>query len=276
MARIISTIVFLLMIHFCSGQIVREYLFGDRFPINDSSSLVLMIKDPQTEFAKELNHRIYSDTNFLKRIKKEWFYEYDPEKGKLQHFCDYDLFFYKLEGTTMTYLTKLNSHCGISEINCSDLTDLANNGKPLHVDTLSSIPANAQKEDLFNSHFVSSSYLNSIEWSICKTSRYPKLFYDGYVKTTIKLDTLFSISKNIQNFIFHYKENGGNFNWNAWYDNTDNSFKFQRFEKFKESFDLEVYIYLFKEDFEKFRDFEIYPIAFEIPENNKLILIYND
>jgi hypothetical protein len=276
MTRILSIIIFILFTKLCYGQKVREYLFDGNLPINDSTSLVLIFEEAQTEFAKELNHRIYSDTNFIKKIKNEWFYEYDLEQGRLKHFCDYDMYFYKLEGKSMKYLARINSHCGLSEIKCFDLEDLANNGRPLHVDTLNSISANTQKEELFNSQFVSSKYINSYEWDICKTNLYPRIYYDGYFKTTIKLDTSYSIEQNIQNFLLQYKQNLNNINWNAWGENSDNSYKVKRFETYKESFDLEINIYLFKNDFGLFKDFEIIPIEFQIPDNKRLILMYRD
>src|SRR5690606_38815673 len=71
--KLITSFYFIILSQICFGQFVRDYFFDDRLEINDSTTLVLLVRLPQTKFAQDLNHRIYTDTSFIRKIKESWF-----------------------------------------------------------------------------------------------------------------------------------------------------------------------------------------------------------
>lgn len=199
-----TLILFLLSAVSSIGQISRVYFFDENLPINDSTSLLVIAENPQTQFAKNLNARIYSDTNFLKKIKESWYVEEsNAGKGRTYHRCGHDLYFYKLSGDEFTLIKKLNSQCKEFDIGMADIEVLREYGKPLHIDTLTRLRINAYRDDIFTEDLIESYYINGKgqNWEITKSTRYPKIYYEGYFKTTIPLDSSLSIAENIERFI---------------------------------------------------------------------------
>jgi hypothetical protein len=257
--------------------IYKEYFFDERLQINDSTSLVIIIEDAQTQMATELGHRIYDDTAFIRKIKTRFYEEKEMVNGLITeeaHFCGHDMFFYSLSNGKMTYLNRLNSNCGLSEVSCQDLGILFESGRRMRVDTLTSLPKKYRKsrDDLFTENVIRSHYLNTQSWDICRTSKLPKLYYEGYFKTEITLDTMYSIEQNIENFIRQYSDDLENINWNIWSDNL----QIKRFNYLSESTEIELYVYLKKEVFNEFKIFDIQTIVPIVNEDYKLLIYYDD
>ena len=73
-------------------ELQREFYFPD-LDINDSTSLVLIVVDPQTDELRQLGHRIIKDTSVISKIKSSYYTEYE-EGSKIVNFCGHDMFFY--------------------------------------------------------------------------------------------------------------------------------------------------------------------------------------
>lgn len=252
----------------------KEYFFNDRLKINDSTSLVLIIEDAQTQMTSDLNHRIYDDTAFIRKVKNR-FYEEKAINGDVEtHFCGHDMFFYSLCNGKLTFLNRLNSNCGLSEVSCQDLGILFESGRQMRVDTLTSLPEKyiKSRDELFSDNVIESHYQNTQSWGICKSSKFPKIYYDGYFHAEILLDSAFTINQNIENFISQYSNDFTNLNWNLW----SNVIEVRRFNYFHESIKVEIVIYLKKDLFDQFESFDIQPITPVINENRKLLIFYDD
>lgn len=256
----------------------KEYFFDDKLIVNDSTALVILIQEPQTQMAKELGHRIYKDTTFIRKIKNQFYEEKLVEDGKtkeVMNFCGYDMYFYSLYKNELTYLNKLNSNCGISEVSCKDLSILFESGKILSVDTLTSLPKkfNKSKATLFSDKVITSYFENTQQWDICKTSRFPNIYYDGYFGAEITLDSSFTINQNIELFLKKYTSEIQNINWNV----RSNNIEVIKFIRFKESTKIELTVFLTKQSFKPFKSFDIQPI---IPRGLKtgreLIIIHDE
>jgi hypothetical protein len=276
MKSTVSIVLLFLSIH-CIGQTRRDYFF-DELTIDDSTSLVLIIQEPQTQFARELKNRIYKDTTFLRELKENWFTERtDSGIGSTTHRCGHDLYFYKLSGTEYTYLNQLNSNCGITEVGCTNLNVLAQSGKPLRADTVSRLRMTARKTDLFTDDVFRAYYTADRHyWEYCKTSKFPPMFYEGYFKTTIQLDTNFTINENAEKFIRTFTDDIEGINWNIYDASKAYPNKLKDFENKKEPCTTKISIYLKKQKFIEFKAFEIIPIAFNIKWGSDLILMYRD
>lgn len=257
--------------------IYKEYFFDDRLQINDSTSLVIIIEDAQTQMATELGHRIYADTAFIRKIKTRFYEEKEMVDGiisEVTHFCGHDMYFYSLINGEMTYLNRLNSNCGLSEVSCQDLGILFQSGRKMRVDTLTSLPKKYKKSrnDLFTDNVIRSHYQNTQSWDICQSSKLPRIYYDGYFKAEIILDTNFTVEQNIENFIQQYSDNLKNINWNIWSHNKE----LKRFNYLHESTKIELFVYLKKKVFNEFKVFDIQTIVPNVNENNKLLIYYDD
>jgi hypothetical protein len=264
-------------IEFGKSEIYKKYFFDDRLQINDSTSLVIIIEDAQTQMATELGHRIYNDTAFISKIKSRFYEEKETVNGIIyeeSHLCGHDMYFYSLINGNMTYLNKLNSNCGISEISCQDLDILFESGRKMRVDTLSSLPRKYKKSrnELFTDNVIWSHYENKQSWDICQSSKFPIIYYDGYFKVEIILDTNFTVEQNIENFIQQYSDDLKNINWNIWSLNKD----LKKFNYPHESTKIELFVYLKKKVFKEFKVFDIQRIVPNVNENNKLLIYYDD
>ncbi len=262
---------------FLFGQKVREYFFEN---LSTTDTLVIFSRDPQTEIANQLDNRIYSDSAFLRKIKNEFYEEYEFDQ-KLTHFCGFDLFFYKLSNGKLVFLNELNSTCGLSQFACKEtgLSLLLESGKYLKIDTLFNTPKSRQvlREKLQHRNVLLWKYSTQLDWDIRKTSKFPKICYDGYFKTKIVLDTNYSLAENMNYFLLKYTSNCENINWNIrqeWNKTEGNSMKLKRFERLKESVEIEVEFYLNKTDFQSFKKMKITRIDFKINPDFPLLIFY--
>ncbi|MFT5861135.1 MAG: hypothetical protein ACI865_003255 [Flavobacteriaceae bacterium] len=276
--KIVALCLLLLLSCTSSGQLTRNYFFDEKLEISDSSALVLIVRNPQTQFAAELNHRIYQDTSFIREIKENWFFEYDEEEGYSQHRCGYDLFFYNLAGAKYIYLGELNSNCGISEVGCTNLDVLLQSGRPLKVDTLTRIPIGAYKTDLFDENLIEAYYENSHEWENCRTRKYPELYYDGMIRVQIHLDTNFTLTENAEKYLLKFTNDLTGINWNI----TDGSLStidrldIKSFEEGMEPSAIEMQVYMKSWQFSNFQDQDIQRVSFNIETGKNLLLFYRN
>jgi hypothetical protein len=265
-----------------SGDVYKDYFFDDKLKVNDSTSLVVFTRNPQTQMAKDLGHRIYSDTNFIRRIKNDFYELRNPLMPEIVHFCDFDVFFYSYNGHELNYLNKLNSQCDISKINCRDLEVLFQPDSRIRVDTLNSFPDKYRddKSKIFSENVIVSyfentdswNFGNSNSWDVCKSSRFPRIYYDGCIVVDIQLDTALTIEENIKNYITKYSDDFDNINWNVW-SHTEGV---QEFTVFNVSSKVDLFIYLKEDAFDDFREFDIEKIEPRITENSKLLIFYED
>lgn len=278
MSRSIFVLVFLLFCNLCSAQIVREYFFKD---LEITDTLVVFCQEPQTDIAKQLHNRIYFDSTFLQKIKNEFYEEYEAEE-KLMHFCGFDLFFYKLENGKLKLINKLNSTCGLHQFVCKEngLNMLLESGNPIKIDTIQKTPKTKQELiDILNQKSVLKWEYNKIFWEICKTSKYPHLYYDGRFRAKIVMDTAFSLPKNIDNFLMKYVANTNDINWNfpyQWGQTEGNNMKIKRFERLKEVVEIEVDFYLKKKDFKAFKSHKINSLKIKLDSDFPLLIYYKE
>src|SRR5574343_287024 len=236
-------IVFWLFVMFfsmlCAGQENRIYFFDDSVPVNDSTALIYIVRDPKTLLAKELNYRIYTDTSFIRKLKDTCYVvvEGGLGKGRTYHECGYDMQFYILSGTKFTYYNHLNFACYEYDLGKGNINLFATSGYQLKVDTITRFPMSAYPEDYFT--------------------------------TSILLDSNFTINQNAENFVKTYTNNLEFINWNI-----PQTAGTKKFENDKQPIEVEIEVYLKKEDYVYFKSFKINPVDFEIPRGSELILIY--
>lgn len=272
--KITITIVLIFISIHTIGQIERTYFFDERLTINDSTSLIVIIREPQTQFAKELNARIYTDTNFMKQLKESWSVEVEGNgAGRMYHRCGHDMYFYKLSGNEFTYLKKLNSNCQTYDIGSANLGVLSEFGKPLHIDTLTRIPFNAHRDDLFTEDLFESYYIDgqNQNWECSKATKYPKIYYEGCFKTRIELDSSRSIFENIDLFLGQYTNDLEGLNWDI-----ENQGKIDDLEKNKTKSTLDLKVYLKQDQFEFFSEYTIEKVDFNIERGSSLVLLFRN
>jgi len=260
----------------------KEYFFDDKLQINESTSLVILIKEPQTQMARELGNRIYRDTSFIRKIKNQFYEVKEIKNGEGQeliHFCGHDMYFYLLSNGNMTYLNKLNSNCGLSEISCNDLSILFESGKKLRQVRLTSLPEKyiKSRDGLFSDKVITSYYENQEFWDICKSSRYPNIYYDGFFDMQVAIDPSITINQNIENKLKSYVRDMKDVNWNA------SSYlvngKLAQHKKTNEPIIIEIRVFVKKKAFKFFKTFDIKPITFRklvFNEDEQLLLFYDD
>ena len=264
----------------CKSQIVRKYFFDDHMPINDSASLILIIDNPQSKFAKTLNHRIYRDTNFIKYLKESWFIEYDKSTGHSSHRCGYDMYFYYLSGGKYTYLNCLNSNCKADKIGDNNLNLLLQMGSPLKVDTLTRISVWTDKDSIFNDNLIEARYENHSEWNNTKTKKYPIIYYDMYFKTKIQLDTNFTINQNAANFIRTFSNDMEGINWNmpkySYHPSSEEDFLIKDFVDHNIPCEIDITVYFKSSKIHLFKEYDIKEVYFNIKRGRSLLLFYNN
>lgn len=268
--KLITSFSFIILSQICFGQFVRNYFFDDRLEINDSTTLVLIVHLPQTKFAQDLNHRIYTDTNFIRKIKESWFTLRDTTlHGYTSHRCDFDLYFYNSTDSGLIYLNHLNSQCDQDKLGSKSFEILLESGKPLHVDTLTRIGVNSYRANLFNEHLITSFVEgNNEHWGVCRTKKYPRIYYESYFTVQLELDSNFTVIENVEQFLLKHTQNLDGINWNIARSN------FKGKDKIKRSID--VTIYLKSAHFKAFEGFKLVPISFNIERGSSLILMYDD
>lgn len=249
----------------------REYYFP-QLDINDSTSLVLIVVDPQTEELKKLGHRIIKDTSVISKIKSSFYTEYE-EGGKIINMCGHDMFFYSLIGNKPKYLNRLNSDCDISNLDI-----FFENGKVIRADSLSEIPAvfKSKPSALFTEDVFLNTVTNRSYWDQSKTYKYPTFYYDKFFEVDLFLDTLFTIKKNIELFLKKYTPDLTDVNWN--YRKHSLSIEERKkqyyFEKNNEPFTLKFTVYIKDDKQDLFNEFDLKPTEANLNERHQLILFY--
>lgn len=248
----------------------REYYFPE-LEITDSTSLVLIVVDPQTETLKQLGHRIIKDTNVISKIKSTFYIEYEGDK--IINMCDYDMFFYSLTGNKAKYLNRLNSDCDVNSLNI-----FFENGATIRTDSLSEIPEEykTKPSSIFTKDVFMNTVTNLSYWDQAKTYKYPSFYYDNFFEVEILLDTLFTIEENVELFIKKYTSDLTDINWNY----RKNSISLE--EKKKQYYFLTKNIpcmlnftIYFKDDkVALFNEFELKPTVAKLSEQHQLILFY--
>ena len=108
----------------------KVYFFGDHDFIASNTQLVVFVKDPQTQIAKDIGQKIYFDTAELRIIQSSFVKEVDPEY-QIVHNCDYDVFFYIKTNQNLRYYGSMNSNCGLDGFDCNVMNLLDSLGTPI-------------------------------------------------------------------------------------------------------------------------------------------------
>lgn len=199
---------------------VKKFFFGSEDFYKSNSELILIVDNPQTEIATEIGSRYYSDTNFIKRISKEFFSEVDTSDHDISaHFCGYDLFFYSKNKDNLTLLRAINSNCDLEEIGisdakskCQNLETLRSSGVKLKLDTILSKVLPSMKDSVLlgavyhkNLDIYENSNVRPSEakyWFGNNNCRnLPMWYYDGTVEETLRLDSTLTIEQNIISYL---------------------------------------------------------------------------
>lgn len=183
----------------------RDYFFeGINFG-EEGKELLVISKRPQSKLAEEIGYRLYSDTNLLKKMKVEFYQDYDPTVETF-HFCDFDLFFYLKEGKRITFFKKINSKCDLNKLGLESISLLTDYGLKLQADTIKSFNFIKNKPSaILGTNFVFSEFvsLDGI-WQDFYPKLYhscikPNLFYDGFFQ--VELNDSSSIENQINSFL---------------------------------------------------------------------------
>lgn len=114
----------------CAQQIEVVHLFGGHDFIAANQQLVVVVDYPQTEIAKSIGQKIYTDTNQL-RIIQNTTYEIDHSKEKIELFCGQDVYVYVKEGQNLNLFYAFNSGCFENNGDCALINLLDSMGVPL-------------------------------------------------------------------------------------------------------------------------------------------------
>jgi len=190
-------------------NLVKKYFFGSRF-VKNGHELVVITKEPQTELAREIGSRIYSDTATLRYIEQQFFC-WKRKDNEIHHYCGHDLYFYLKKGDVLEYISCANSNCGFTELGsgngdfCSNVEFLANNGTRLVADTIRQLPDSIKtkaemREVYFRDHIYSEfrdNYLESIVYGNLQTKSFQNVpfYYDGYLQFDVPKEWLFEEEK---------------------------------------------------------------------------------
>jgi hypothetical protein len=215
----ILRIVFILSINFgwCQNTF-KQYFFGSENFYKDNSELIIIVKNPQTEFAENLGSRYYNDTVFIKRISSEFYSEIDTSiHEQSSNFCGCDLYFYTKKNQNLFLIKAINSSCDIEEVGiidsknqCKNLELLATSGSLLEIDTLLSMVYPETKDSILKD-VIFHRNVGIVEGNVTSESYYysrnnnssnlPKWYYDYFIEVSPKLDSTISINQNIITYI---------------------------------------------------------------------------
>lgn len=217
---ILFIFLFSIFIDTTAQNTVKKYFFGSEDFYKSNSELILIVDNPQTEIAKEIGSRYYSDTNFLKLISKEFFTEVDTSNHDVSmHMCGYDMFFYVRNNDNLTYLRAINSNCDLEEIGiidanskCKNLETLTTSGIKLKLDTIHYKISPSMKDSVLlgtvyhknlDIHENSDSRPSeAIYWFGNNNCRnLPVWYYDGIVQETLRLNSNITIEQNIISYL---------------------------------------------------------------------------
>jgi len=197
---------------------VRQYFFGSEDFYKTNQELILIVKNPQTEFAENLGSRYYNDTAFIRKVSTHFYTELDTSNHDISiHSCGYDLYFYSKKNQNLFLIKAINSSCDIEEIGivnaknkCKNLEFLATSGSLLTIDTLCTSVYPETKDSILK-NVIYHRNVGIVEGNITSESFYysgsnnsrnlPKWYYDYFVETTLPLDSTLSVNQNILKYL---------------------------------------------------------------------------
>lgn len=197
----------------------KEYYFRDVNFVEENKELVIIVKEPKSQFAKDFGHRIYSDTAFLRRIQEELYRVVDPNhyRKEVIDMCGYDFYFYVKSGPNLSLIKTENSGCRSYDCHYKFLDIFAESGERLQVDTLTRFKTKHNgKLEFLNSDFIyaslietdkhgeiwqEESYGNIHFYDQNFTSNFPPEFlYDGQFDIELNVDISLSVLDNLKNY----------------------------------------------------------------------------
>lgn len=256
----------------------KKYYFEDVNFVEENKELVIIVKDPQTQFAKDFGHKIYSDTAFLNHIQRELYTVIDPNKvqEEILHMCGYDMYFYVKSGPNLKLLKTENSNCSFGSTDCSMLTMFNENGTPLIVDTIRTLKRNYLKhidQNFIYGCFVTLESNHELwqdprDWDasyfdVINNSSFSNSIYNGQFELSLTIDHTKSIIENVEDF---FKSRGiDSLEFREINFELKNSIdaklpKDYDSPRFSRKDNLEFRVYLNKKYFSNFRDYNIQPI----------------
>lgn len=172
----------------------KVYFFGDHDFIASNTQLVVFVKDPQTQIAKDIGQKIYFDTAEL-RILQNASFEREIPTSKLEHFCGVDVFLFLKNGQNIQFLYSINSECSIDGFSCDLMHLLDSLGSHLKKDSVKSSRKNILKLTNSPSSFIYGPYSKELITNFNFKNYYfnkngqnlrPQ-FYDGYYVDSINV-----------------------------------------------------------------------------------------
>lgn len=220
---------------------------------------------PQTEFAENFGARIYTGDDFFKTIHETFYTLVDTSQEQVVDFCGFDIFFYVKTGPNLKLIKSVNSNCSDTELSLID--QLANQGEPLLIDTLSreNLPASISKIVSDGTVLIAdpnSSYQLTEKTLFNNGINFPLSLYDGFFTTTLSSKEAILVKNHLIYFMELYIDGSIENKLINWQINSLNGEKWRQhfyyyFYKDFKTTDLTVTIYLSKKYFSLFKDQEI-------------------
>ena len=113
------------------SQTKNDFLFNNLKDFESNQELVLIIKEPQSELAKEIGSRFYS-FDLAAEIKNNFV---DSSTTKFFDLCGFDMYFYLKSGRNLRPIAQLNSSCSERFLTKNNI-ELLKQGSILYTDTL--------------------------------------------------------------------------------------------------------------------------------------------
>lgn len=121
-----------IFINFSFAQTTEKvFFFNNHDFIASNTQLVVFVKDPQTQIAKDIGQKIYFDTAELRILQSSFVKEVDHENLSF-HYCGYDVFFYIKNNQNLSFYGCMNSKCGLDGYDCNAMNLLDSLGTPIH------------------------------------------------------------------------------------------------------------------------------------------------
>lgn len=256
----------------------KKYFFEGVDFIKENKQLVVIVKDPQTQFAREFRPKLYEDTAFLAAIQRDYYSIVDPNSVEIIEMCGYDVFFYVKSGRNLKLLKEINSNCGSGRSGCSFLDVLDKNGTPLKVDTIRELDyLNNDSHYFIDSNFIYGSFVTlegkSELWQDCELENrdlnlsevynncsFRPSMYEGKFSLNLKTDTTKTVTQNLMDFFASYGIDSlafRNINFEV-EDEFDLIYSdFLSPPVYPKRQELSVIVHIGKEYFDTFREFEI-------------------
>lgn len=259
------------------AQVVRKHFFEKPIPITDSIQLISIVENPESEIGRLLGNRIISDTLLFKKINENWFQEVTKEQADLITFCLPDIHFFLLKNNQLIYLSGLNSQCSPDNWQCNYIDSLSQYGDKIKTINTSELINNSNKSFLFNENYIGFNLPYYQAWYYCATNKYPKFYYDYTFKHVLSLNSNLTVKENIENFLRAFKSDLRDINYNAWencLNDDDRNLGFKKYLKLGAPCDIEVEVFLMKNDLKHFKKFSPKKIEFPLRSGNQPILYY--